>query len=72
MIKAVVLSELLLNTLDDLDISDQEVFPSFLKQLVEYLEKAIDAGYHHKSIRGSNQFQELIHKVDTVIRKNSK
>lgn len=69
-VKAIVLSELLISCLDDIQIEKNNPLTQNLQKVMYHLENIVDRGYEHETVRGSSDMQELVNKVDTLIRKN--
>ena len=69
-VKTIVASEILLSCFDDLNIGKDNDINFHLGKVTDYLEDIVDAGYKHPTVRGSNDMQQLVKKVDTLIRKN--
>lgn len=72
--KLVVLSNLMLETLDDIEASSEISvdFKSKCKELLPFCEKMIDDVYTLGEIRRSTYMVDLSNKVDTVIRREFK
>ena len=70
-VRMVVLSDLMLSTLDELQVDRRSPMPQGVEKLVTYLEQNVDQAYKNEIAKSTNTLTELIHKVDTVIRKNN-
>lgn len=70
-VRLVVLSDLMLGTLDELQINKESPMVLETEKLVSYLEQNIDQAYQNYIAKTTNKLTDLIHKIDTVIRKNN-
>ena len=70
-VRMVVLSDLILATLDELKIDRRAPLPKSIEELVSYLEQDVVQAYKNEVARKTNKLTDLIHKVDTIIRKNN-
>lgn len=69
-LRLIALSDLMLSTMDDLDITNGSPMPKEIKYLIDHLSDVVDVAYTNKEAKNTTRLTELIHKIDTVIRKN--
>jgi hypothetical protein len=70
-VRMVILSDLMLSTLDELQVHAEAPMVVDTKRLISYLEQNVDQGYKNEIAKKTNKLTDLIHKVNTVIRKNN-
>jgi len=71
-VRMIILSSLMIETLDDLEVLSDSPLAKETKKLIEYLEDIVDQAYKNDVAKTTTHLNMLIHKVDTVIRKNNK
>jgi hypothetical protein len=68
-LRLIALSDLMLSTMDDLNITNGSPMPKEINLLVEHLTDVVDVAYTNKEAKSTTRLTKLIHKIDTVIRK---
>lgn len=68
-LKLIAVSSIQLDTMDQLGVTDDSPMRVETEKLIYYLEDVVDTAYQNPIARNTTRLTKLIHKIDTVIRK---
>lgn len=67
--KLITVSAIQLDTMDQLGVTDDSPMRVETEKLISYLEDVVDTAYKNPIAKNTTRLTKLIHKIDTVIRK---